>query len=170
MHAEVHLQPKLRPLLINFMFLVTRPHVILMAASIGHYWWRYVLLVTWFRFSASCSCSARLCFEFSRLLLLINYGSAQFLCVLYFSRKNSFPGRNVGPPFPAVRLFSRSVGATIGQEPWLDYCKLVRQWVWFESRVYTGWLQWQLCQEASKPTWSGNMVHWAIPFNKDTPP
>jgi len=28
----------IRPLLINFMFLVTRPHVILMAASIGHYW------------------------------------------------------------------------------------------------------------------------------------
>jgi len=33
-----------RPLLINFMFLVTRPHVILMAASIGHYWWRYVII------------------------------------------------------------------------------------------------------------------------------
>ena len=28
----------LRPLLIKFMFLVTRPRVILMAASIGHYW------------------------------------------------------------------------------------------------------------------------------------
>lgn len=28
----------IRPLLIKFMFLVTRPRVILMAASIGHYW------------------------------------------------------------------------------------------------------------------------------------
>ena len=25
----------------------------------------------------------------------------------------------VGPPFPAVKIFSRSVGATVGQEPWL---------------------------------------------------
>ena len=32
-------------------------------------------------------------------------------------RKRSFG--HVGPPFLAVRLFSRSVGATIGQEPWL---------------------------------------------------
>ena len=54
----------------------------------------------------------RLCFELSHILL---YGSAQFQCVLHFSRKNSFPW-NVGPPFPAVRLFSRSVEATIGQE------------------------------------------------------
>jgi len=27
-----------------FMFLVTRLHVILIAASIGHYWWRYVII------------------------------------------------------------------------------------------------------------------------------
>ena len=48
------------------------------------------LLVTWSRFSTSWSCSARLYFELSRLLLLMKYGSAQFLCVLHFSKKKSF--------------------------------------------------------------------------------
>ena len=81
---------KIRTLLMKSLFLVTPPHVILMAASIGHYWWRTSLLVTWSRFSTSWSCSARLCFELSRLLLLIKYGSAQFLCVLHLSKKKFF--------------------------------------------------------------------------------
>ena len=34
----------IRPLLMKFMFLVTHPRIILMAASIGHYWWRYVII------------------------------------------------------------------------------------------------------------------------------
>jgi len=57
---------------------------------------------------------------------------------------------HVGPPFLAVRLFSRSVGGPLAMSR--DYCKLVRQWVWFESRMWTGWLHWHLCQVRSFKT------------------
>jgi len=46
---------------------------------------------------------------------------------------------HVEPAFWAVKLFSCSVEATIGQEPGQ---KLVRKWAWFESWICTGWLQW----------------------------
>ena len=48
---------------------------------------------------------------------------------------------HVGALFQAVKLYFRSVGAIIGQEPWF-----VRKWVWFESWICTGWLQWHLCE------------------------
>jgi len=53
---------------------------------------------------------------------------------------------HVGPPFLAVSLFSLCRG---DHWPSQDYCKLVRQWVWFESRVCTGWLQCHLCEVRS---------------------
>ena len=37
--------------------------------------------------------------------------------LLYTNRHRKWSSGHVGPPFLAVRLFSRSVGATIGQEP-----------------------------------------------------
>jgi len=67
------------------------------------------------RFSTSCSCSARLCFELSRLLLLlIKYGSAQCLCVLHFNKKNSFPWKIAECPLPTFtfkQFYEEKVGS-----------------------------------------------------------
>jgi len=39
-----------------------------------------------------------------------------------------------------------------------------RKWMWLESWICTGWLQWHLCEVRSfEPTWSGNMVHLRDP-------
>jgi len=48
---------------------------------------------------------------------LVSTGWAiSLLCTNGLRRRSS---SHVGPPFLAVKLFSRSVGAAIGQEPWL---------------------------------------------------
>ena len=64
---------------------------------------------------------------------------------------------HVGSPFLAVKLFTHSVGMTMAK--CRDNCVFVRRWVWFESQMCTGWLQWHLCEVRSFNThWSGNML------------
>ena len=58
-----------------------------------------------------------------------------FLISLLFFGTNGlrkWSSGHVGPPFLGLKLFSHSVGAIFGH----DYCKLVRQWVWFVMNVH----------------------------------
>ena len=89
-------------------------------------------------------------------LVSTGWAVSLLLCMNWLRKLSS--GR-AGPPLLAVKLFSHSVGANIGQEPCL------RQWVWFESWMCTGWLQWHLCEFRSFKThlkWKYGMFKGSI--------
>jgi len=65
---------------------------------------------------------------------------------------------HVGPPFRAVKLFSRSGGATIDQEPWLES----RRGLSHES-AQEGCNGTCVKLEALKPVLRGNMVRLGHP-------
>jgi len=66
------------------------------------------------RFSPLCSCSACLCFELSRLLLLIKYGSAQCLCIAL--QQELFPWKIAECPlltFTFKQFYEEKVGSEL---------------------------------------------------------
>ena len=80
-------------------------------------------------------------------LVGIGWAISLLLCTNGLRKQSS---DHVGPPFLAVKpIFLLCKG---DHWPRAVTCKLVRQWVWFESWMCTGWLQWHLCQVRSFKT------------------
>ena len=66
-------------------------------------------------------------------------------CILCKNGLRKQSSQLVGSPFLAVKVFFPSLDKLFPAKS-RDYCKLVKGWVWFESRTCREWLQGHLCK------------------------